>query len=155
MKKTQLIKDRLNDHLKMLEKLEAINMEIRYVYGTIKSPDFSGMPKGGAQRTSEEERLCQILDDKKEEAARKQAEIDRDWADLGEMIERLDPFEALVMNLRYRYGEEWDDVCRAIFGKRSDYELELDRYEDKMYKAHGRALCALADMLLEREQCTA
>ena len=149
MKKTQQIKDRLNDHLKMLKKLDAINMEIRHVYGAIKSPDFSGMPRGGAQRTTEQERLYLRKEELEEQAARKQAEIDRDWADLEGMIEQLNPMETLVMNLRYRYGGEWDDVCRTIFGKRSDYELEFDSYEDKMYKAHGRALCALADMMLE------
>ena len=150
-KKTQPVKDRLNAHLEMLEKLEAINMEIRFVYASIKSPNFSGMPGGGDKRTSEEERLYQRKEELEERAARKKAEIDRDWAELEEMVEQLNPMETLVINLRYRYGEEWDDVCRTIFGKRSDFELELDRYEDKMYKAHGRALCALADMMMERE----
>ena len=152
MKKTQPVKDRLNGHLKMLEKLAAIKMEISYVYGAIKSPSFSDMPVGGGdKRSSEEERLYLLKEELEEKAARKQAEIDRDWADLEGMVEQLSPIETLIINLRYRYGEEWDDVCSTIFGKRSDYELEFDRYEDKMYKAHGRALCALADMMLERE----
>ena len=149
MKKTQTIKDRLNDHLMMLEKLEAIKMEIRYVYGTIKSPDFSGMPRGGDKRTSEEERLYQLKEELEEKAARKQAEIDRDWAELEAMIEQLSPIETLIMNLRYRYGEEWDDVCFTVFGKRNDYEIEFDSYQNRMFKAHGRALCTLADMMLE------
>ena len=51
------------------------------------------------------------------------------------------------MNLRYRYGDEWEDVCRTIFGRRSDYDVEIDRYMNKMFKAHGRALLELAEKI--------
>lgn len=150
MKKTQPIKDRLNDHLKMLEKLASTRLEIQYVYSSIKGLNLSGMPGGGNRRTSEEERLYQQKEELEAKAARQQAEIDRDWAELAELIEHLDPFETLIMNLRYRYGEEWPDVCFTLFGKRSDYEVDVDKYENKMYKAHGRALSTLADLMLER-----
>ena len=151
MKKTQPIKDRLNDHLAMLERLAATRLEIQYVYGSIKGLNFSGMPGGGDKRTSEEERLYMHKEELEEKAARQQAEIDRDWAELEELIEQLSPIETLVMTMRYRYGEEWSDVCFAIFGKRSDYEIEVDSYQNKMFKAHGRALCSLANMMQERE----
>ena len=150
MKKTQQIKDRLNDHRAMLERLAATRLEIQYVYGKIKSPSFSDMPKGGAdKRTSEEERLYLLKEELEEKVARQQDEIDRDWAELEGPIDQLDPIETLIMNLRYRYGNEWDDVCFIVFGKRSDYEIEVDSYQNKMFKAHGRALSTLADMMLK------
>lgn len=155
MKKTQPIKDRLRAHLEMLERLASTKLEIQYVYGSIKSPDFSGMPRGGDKRSSEEERLYLQKELLEKKAEKKQAEIDRDWADLADLVEQLSPIESWIMKLRYLYGNEWDDVCRIVFGKRSDYELEFDRYQDKMFKAHGRALCALADMMLERDARTA
>ena len=106
------------------------------------------MPSGsGGKRTSEEERLYQRKVELEKKAERQQAEIDRDWAELEPMVEQLKPIETLVMNLRYRYGNEWEDVCRAIFGRRSDYDVEIDRYMNMMYKAHGRALLALAEMM--------
>ena len=156
MKKTDKIKERLNNHLELLEKLKTLNLEIQHIYGTIKSPSFSGMPGGnGGARSTEEERLYLRKAELEEKVARKQAEIDRDWAELEEMVECLSPIETLIMNLRYRYGEEWDDVCAIVFGKRSDYEIELEHYENRMYKIHGRALCSLADMMVERATWTA
>lgn len=146
-KKTQKIKERLNKHLEMLDKLAAINMEILHVYGTLRSPSFSGMPGGGDHRTSEEERLFQRKAELEQKAERQQEAIDRDWSELEPLIETLQPFEMLVTNLRYRYGSEWEDVCREIFGKRNDYDMNIDKYSDKMFKAHGRALLALAEMI--------
>ena len=59
MKKTQPIKDRLNAHLKMLEKLQTLKLELEYAeeqYGECKAPNYSGMPGGGGdKRTSEQE----------------------------------------------------------------------------------------------------
>lgn len=155
MKKTQQIKERLNNHLKMLEKLAAIKLEIQHVYGTMKSPSFNDMPGGGGdKRSSEEERLYLRKEELEKKAEKKQAEIDKDWAELEPLVEQLNPIETLIMNLRYRYGGEWPDVCFTIFGKRSDYEIEVDSYQNKMFKAHGRALCSLADMMREREAAT-
>lgn len=148
MKKTDPIKARLNAHLDMLDKLDTIKLEIQHVYGTMKSPSFSGMPSGsGGKRTSEEERLYQRKEELEKKAKRQQAEIDRDWAELEPMVEQLKPIGTLIMNLRYRYGNEWEDVCNAIFGRRSDYDVDTKRYMDKMFKAHGRALLELADMM--------
>ena len=148
MKKTDPIKERLKDHLDMLEDLSVTRLEIQYVYDTLRSPSFSGMPSGsGGKRTSEEERLYQRKEELEKKAERQQAEIDRDWAELEPMVEQLKPIETLIMNLRYRYGDEWEDVCRAIFGRRSDYDVEVDRYMNKMYKAHGRALLELAEKI--------
>jgi uncharacterized FlaG/YvyC family protein len=151
MKKTEKVKKRLNDHLKMLEKLATTKMEMDHLYGSMKSPNFSGMPGAGDKRTSEEERLFLRMQELQKQAEKKQAEIDKDWAELEEMVEQLNPIETLVINLRYRYGGEWDDVCFSIFGKHPDYEIEVDSYQDKTFKAHGRALLAMANMMLERE----
>lgn len=150
MKRTQAIKKRLNAHLDMLEKLEALKLELEYAaeqYGACKGFDFSGMPGGGGNKRTSEPEVKVIRKTELEERVReKQTEIDRDWAELAPLVENLKPIETLIINLRYRYGEEWDDVCRAVFGRRKDYELELDRYMNSMFKMHGRALLALSEM---------
>ena len=146
MKKTDPIKERLKNHLDMLEKLATTKLEIQHVYGSLKSPNFSGMPSGsGGKRTSEEERLFKRKEELEEKAEKQQAAIDRDWDELEPFVEQLKPIETLIMNLRYRYGGEWEDVCHAIFGRRSDYDVEIDCYMNKMFKAHGRALLELAE----------
>jgi hypothetical protein len=151
MKKTQPIKERLNAHRDALEKLEALKLELEYAeesYGCCKATNYSGMPggSGGYKGTSETEVKVGRKIELEEKVRRKQTEINRDWDELEPMVEDLTPIETLIVNLRYRYGEEWDAVCFAVFGKRKDYDLELDRYMNKMFKIHGRALLALSDM---------
>jgi hypothetical protein len=150
-KKTEAIKKRLNSHLDMVDKLKALQVELEYAkeqYDTCKGPKYDGMPGGGKDKgTSETELKVRRKIELEEKVESKQSEINKDWAELEPLVESLSPFEALVTNLRYKYGEEWEDVCRTIFGKRSDYDIELDRYKDKMFKAHGRALLTLAKMI--------
>lgn len=156
MKKTQPIKERLNAHLDMLEKLEALKLELEYAeeqYGACKSPNYSGMPGGGGgyKGTSETEVIVCRKIELENKVNRKQAEIDRDWKELEPLVEQLKPIETLVINLRYLYGSEWEDVCFAIFGKRKDYEIEIDRYMNKIFKAHGCALLSLAEIAEKSE----
>jgi len=148
MKKTQPIKERLNSHRDMLEKLEALKVELEYTYGACKGSNFSGMPGGGGYKgTSEPEVLTDRITELKKKVSQKEDEIATNWDELEPLVEKLKPIETLIVNLRYRYGEEWDDVCFAVFGKRSDYLDEIDRYMNKMFKTHGRALLELAEMI--------
>lgn len=151
MKKTQAIKERLNAHRDMLDKLEALKLELQYAeeqYSAAKTPNYSGTPGGGGdgKRTSEPESKTIRKLELENRVHEKQAEIARDWAELEPLVEQLKPIETLIVNLRYQYGEEWDEVCRAIYGRRPDYELELDRYMNRMFKAHGHALLALSEL---------
>lgn len=151
MKKTQAIKERLNAHRDLLAKLEALKLELQYAedqYSATKSPNYSGTTGGGSdsKRTSEPEGKTIRKITLENRVRAKQAEIARDWAELEPLVEQLKPIETLILNLRYQYGEEWDEVCRAIYGRRADYELELDRYMNRIFKAHGHALLELSVM---------
>lgn len=130
----------------MIEKLEALKLELKFAYDTCKSPNYSGMPSGGKSELSETESAVQRKLELEKKIKKKHDEIDQDWAELEPLIEQLKPMETLVMNLRYYYGSEWEDVCKSIYGRRKDYELEIDRYMNSMYKAHGRALLSLSEM---------
>lgn len=147
MKKTDSIKTRLNDHRDMLEKLSALKLELEYVYETCRGLNLSGMPGGGGYKgTSEPEMLLAQKEKLEKKVNQKQAEVDQDWSELEPLVENLKPIGTLIMNIRYRDGADWEDVCRVIFGKRGDYYTEIDRYMDRMYKAHGSALLELAEM---------
>lgn len=151
MKITKPIKERLNAHLEMLDRLAALKQELAFAeaqYGNTKAPNLSGMPGGGGgyKGTSETEVAVFRKIELEEKVRRKEVEISEDWKELAPHIEALKPIETLVMNLRYFYGGDWDDVCRAIYGKRKDYEEEIDRYMNSVFKIHGRALLSLAEI---------
>lgn len=152
-KKTKPIKERLNAHREMLEKLEALKQELEFAkaqYGSIPGPNYSGMPRGGgsSELTREEAIVYKKIElEKKVEA--KKSEIERDWEKLEPFVERLKPSETLLIRLRYYYGAEWEDVCKGIYGRARDYDVELDRYMNRMFKMHGRALLELSEICAE------
>lgn len=147
MKKTQPIKERLNAHLDMLEKLDALKLELQHAeeqYGSCGSPNYSGVPGGGHRELTQTEAIVHRKIELEKKVAKKQAEIDRDWAELEPLVEQLKPIETLVLNLRYFYGSDWKDVCKSVYGRRKDYALEIDRYMHNVFLIHGKALAVLA-----------
>lgn len=149
MKKTQAIKERLNAHREMLTKLEALKQELQFIIDTYGSPraiDYSGMPHGSGDGTSETERVVFKKIAIEERVQKKESEITADWAELEPYVDQLAPYETLIINLRYCHGAEWREICQRIYGKHDDYELEADQYMDKMFRTHGRALLNLAEL---------
>ena len=139
----------------MLEKLATLKQELEFAeqsYGDVKSPSYDGMPKsqGDPRRSLMVEAVIRKME-LEERVKRKEAEIAADWAEIEPFIEQLQPIETLVMNLRYYYGAEWDDVCFNLYGKRRDYTIEVDRYMNRTFKIHGRALLTLS-ALMERKE---
>lgn len=148
MKKTKPIKERLNNHREMLEKLKALQTELEFAekqFGAPRSTNLTGMPGAkGYNGMSETEAVVIRKIELETKVKRQQEKIDEDWAELEPLIEQLKPVETLVMNLRYRYGGEWKDICATIYGRRKDYDLEFDRYMHNVFLIHGKALVALA-----------
>lgn len=57
------------------------------------------------------------------------------------VFERLEnPYEKLVMQMRYEDGLEWDEIRGGIFGNRRDYNENVEKYNDKVFRIHGSAL---------------
>lgn len=151
MKKMKPIKERLNNHREMLEKLKALQTELEFAekqFGAPRSTNLTGMPGAkGYNGTSETEAVVIRKIELEEKVRKQQTKVDADWAELEPVIEQLKPVETLIINLRYKYGAEWDEVCRGVFGKRRDYDDELDRYMNRTFKAHGRALLSLSEIM--------
>ena len=55
--------------------------------------------------------------------------------------------ERAVLRLRYFDRADWDGICAALYGDRQDYLDRLDSYQNRTYKAHGRDLLRLAEIL--------
>ena len=131
----------------MLEKLDALKLELQHAeeqYGSCGSSNYSGVPGGGHRELTQTEAIVHRKIELEKKVAKKQAEIDRDWAELEPLIEQLKPIETLVLNLRYFYGSDWKDVCKSVYGRRKDYAQEFDRYMHNVFLIHGKALAALA-----------
>lgn len=150
MKKTQAIKERLNAHRELLEKLATLKQELEFAeesFGSPRAIDYSGMPHGSGDGTSQTERVVLRKIALEEKVAQKEREIADNWAALEPYVESLAPAETLVINLRYYYGAEWKEINQRLYGKRKDFDEEVDKYMDKVFKTHGRALLNLAEIV--------
>lgn len=149
MKKTQSIKERLNAHRTLLVRLDALETELEYIvdkYDNPKTTNFSGMPRGGgARELNETESIVYKKMELEKKIENLRDEIDRDWDALEPLLDVLDPTQALIMKLRYQYGADWAEISRRLYGRRPDYDERVDKYQNKMFKTHGRALLTLSD----------
>lgn len=155
MKKTQAIKERLNAHKEMLEKLATLKQELEFAedaYGSVRAIDYEGMPRGSGDGTSQTERVVLRKIALEEKVRLKEKEIADDWAELEPIVERLAPAETLVINLRYYYGAEWREIAQRLYGKRKDYDIKADKNMDKVFKTHGRALLNLSELFTPSSQ---
>ena len=59
--------------------------------------------------------------------------------------------ERAVLRLRYFDRADWDGICAVLFSDRQDYLERIDSYQNRTYKAHGRALLRMAEILKETE----
>ena len=90
--------------------------------------------------------------------------MEQEVVDLGHAIEREEraaleamirqvenPDERAVLRLRYFDRADWDGICAVLFSDRQDYLERIDSYQNRTYKAHGRALLRMAEILKETE----
>lgn len=152
---TQRIKDRLAAYTAMLrdidnqlERLDRMEMTMASPPG----PDLTGMPRGSGtpsdrtgmmvlRKMELEEQIKECLAEEREERAALEA-----------MIRQVEnPDERAVLRLRYFDRADWDGICAVLFSDRQDYLERIDSYQNRTYKAHGRALLRMAEILKETE----
>lgn len=87
MKITKPIKERLNAHREMVEKLKALKDELDFArsqFGAVKSPNLSGMPGGGGYKGISETEVVVIraieLEERSESSRRKSTPTGRGWS---------------------------------------------------------------------------
>lgn len=149
VRRTQAIKERLTAHFDLLTKRNNVLQELEYMRETIgtRGQALTGMPIGKGGHSDPTLSFVVRIDDIERRLAMIDKEIIDDWAELEPLVERLQPFETLIIRLRYLYGADWKAVCAAVYGKRDDYEYEIDSYMNRVFKAHHHALDKLQDML--------
>nr|UVY64828.1 MAG: Protein of unknown function (DUF722) [Bacteriophage sp.] len=152
---TQRIKDRLAAYTAMLRdvdnQLERLGrMEISMAAPP--GPDMTGMPRGSGTPTDRTGMMVLRKMELEEQIEERLAEEREERAALEAMIRQVEnPDERAVLRLRYFDRADWDGICAVLFSDRQDYLERIDSYQNRTYKAHGRALLRMAEILKETE----
>lgn len=152
---TQRIKDRLAAYTAMLrdidnqlERLDRMEMTMASPPG----PDMTGMPRGSGTPTDRTGMMVLRKMELEEQIEERLAEEREERAALEAMIRQVEnPDERAVLRLRYFDRADWDGICAVLFSDRQDYLERIDSYQNRTYKAHGRALLRMAEILKETE----
>ena len=152
---TQRIKDRLAAYTAMLrdidnqlERLDRMEMTMASPPG----PDLTGMPRGSGTPSDRTGMMVERKMELEEQIKERLAEEREERAALEAMIRQVEnPDERAVLRLRYFDRADWDGICAVLFSDRQDYLERIDSYQNRTYKAHGRALLNLAAVLDELE----
>ena len=147
-KETDAIKKLLAAFLKLRKRidntekrLEALELSV----GAPATPSYSGMPGGGGERSSEQERYAIKKEEIQEKLDNMYAEENRRREEIEDLIELMDkPNEQTVMEMHYLDGIKWRVISVTIWGEKPDYDENERRYLKRTFKIHGSALQSLA-----------
>lgn len=113
--------------------------------GSPSSPNLSGMPGGGRDRSSKQERDYIKLEELEEKLGKMNAEENRRREELESLIELMEkPDEQTVIEMHYFDNLRWRPISVALHGDEPDYDENEKRYLKKTLKIHGSALLSLA-----------
>lgn len=147
-KETDLVKKKLESYAALQRKIDNKNQRLKTLkasIGSTSSQNLTGMPGGGGNRESEEERYLIKVDDLERSIERLEQE-ERDLLDeLEALIEQLEnPDEQTVIEMRYIDRLRWWPICAALYSKEPDYDEKADKYLKRTFRIHGSALQSLA-----------
>lgn len=152
---THDIKERLGKYTRLLREIDNQyerlgRMEISMTAPP--GPDMTGMPRGSGTPTDRTGMMVLRKMELEEQIEERLAEERAERAALEAMIRQVEnPDERAVLRLRYFDRAEWDGICSALFSDRQDYLERIDSYQNRTYKAHGRALLRMAEILKDTE----
>ena len=156
-------KDAVNDIKERLGKYPRLLREIDNQYERLgrmeismaapPGPDMTGMPRGSGTPTDRTGMMVLRKMELEEQIKETIAEEQKERASIEAMIQRVKhPDERAVLRLRYFDRADWDGICAVLFSDRQDYLERIDSYQNRTYKAHGRALLRMAEILKESRE---
>lgn len=152
---THDIKERLGKYTRLLREIDNQYERLGRMEMTMAgppAPDMSGMPHGSGTPTDRTGMMVLRKIELEEQIEESIAEERKERAAIEAMIQQLEnPDERAVIRLRYFDRADWDGICAVLFSDRQDYLNRLDAYQNRTYKAHGRALLRLAEILKATE----
>lgn len=123
------------------KRLEALELSV----GAPATPSYSGMPGGGGERSSEQERYAIKKEEIQEKLENMYAEENRRREEIEGLIELMEkPNEQTVIEMHYLDNIKWRVISVAIWGEEPDYDENERRYLKRTFKIHGSALQSLA-----------
>ena len=150
------IKERLGKYTRLLREIDNQyerlgRMEISMAAPP--GPDMTGMPRGSGTPTDRTGMMVERKMELEEQIDRLKAEEKQERNAIEDLILQLsDPDERAVIRLRYFDRADWDGICAVLFSDRQDYLERIDSYQNRTYKAHGRALLRMAEILKESRE---
>ena len=152
---THDIKERLGEYTRLLREIDNQyerlgRMEISMAAPP--GPDMTGMPRGSGTPSDRTGMMVLRKLELEEQIKERLTEEREERAALEAMIRQVEnPDERAVLRLRYFDRADWDGICAVLFSDRQDYLERIDSYQNRTYKAHGRALLRMAEILKETE----
>ena len=152
---THDIKERLGKYPRLLREIDNQyerlgRMEISMAAPP--GPDMTGMPRGSGTPSDRTGMMVLRKLELEEQIKERLTEEREERAALEAMIRQVEnPDERAVLRLRYFDRADWDGICAVLFSDRQDYLERIDSYQNRTYKAHGRALLRMAEILKETE----
>ena len=149
------IKERLGKYTRLLREIDNQyerlgRMEISMAAPP--GPDMTGMPRGSGTPTDRTGMMVLRKMELEEQIKETITEEQKERASIEAMIQQVKrPDERAVLRLRYFDRADWDGICAVLFSDRQDYLERIDSYQNRTYKAHGRALLRMAEILKETE----
>lgn len=123
------------------KRLEALELSV----GAPSTPSYSGMPGGGGESTSAQERYMIKKGEIQEKLDNMYAEENRRREEIEDLIELMEkPNEQTVIEMHYLDGTKWRVISVALYGDKPDYDEHEKRYLKRTFKIHGSALQSLA-----------
>lgn len=117
------------------------------------SPSLSGMPSGGHDGTSKQERTVLIKLELEEKLQDMYAEENRQREEIESLIEQMDnPDEQTAIEMRYLDRANWKAISVVLHGSEPDYDEHEQRYLKRTFKIHGSALQTLARIYKDQKE---
>ena len=146
--KTDEIKELLGEYKKLQKRIDRTEKRLECLeltMGAPSGPNYSGMPRGGGDGSSKQERDYIKVEELREKLGDMYAEENRRREEIEGLIELMEkPNEQAVMEMHYLDGAKWWPICAALFEDEPDYEENAQRYLKRTFKIHGSALQTLA-----------
>ena len=152
---THDIKERLGKYTRLLREIDNQYERLGHMEISMAAPpgpDMTGMPRGSGTPTDRTGMMVLRKMELEEQIEERLAEEREGRAALEAMIRQVEnPDERAVLRLCYFDRADWDGICAVLFSDRQDYLERIDSYQNRTYKAHGRALLRMAEILKETE----
>ena len=151
------VKQRLTDYResdKYIDNLIELQERMQAQLTGIGSPSFSDMPRSGTPSSPDRfaDKIAKI-DELKAKVKTKIEDRDNERHYFEKLLSKIKKANQVsVIEMRYFYSMDWEEVNSSIFGRKEDFEDREESYLRRVFYIHGEALASLADLMTQFPQ---